>query len=231
MLLSVRGDAQRIVTPDQASVTCSVSVLADTKDVARAQVRSTSTELTAALAELGGRPLTVDSEREPLTWSAHSMQIHPEHAHNKVTGEHGPTGRFWASLRLTVAVRDFALLGAVEALLGSIERVELHAVNWSVDQDNVAWGQVRSDAIRAALAKGRDYATALGGSVSAVEHIADAGLLGAQAPMDFERRGGRAVSLGSGGEPDVSSLDPVPQIVSATIEARLSASITRTEAD
>lgn len=49
---------------------------------------------------------------------------------------------------------------------------------WSVDDDNPDWALVRADAISAALFKGQDYASALGGSVVAVEHVADAGLLG-----------------------------------------------------
>ena len=37
---------------------------------------------------------------------------------------------------------------------------------------------MRADAVQAAIAKGRDYAAALGGTLRSVEHIADAGLLG-----------------------------------------------------
>ncbi|HEX7993494.1 MAG TPA: hypothetical protein VF506_06190 [Streptosporangiaceae bacterium] len=40
-----------------------------------------------------------------------------------------------------------------------------------------AWREVRAAAIRDAIAKGRDYAAALGGGLRAVEHIADPGFL------------------------------------------------------
>ena len=215
--LSVRGEAERTVAPDHAAMSCGISVVADTKEGARTDVRSAQTAMTGSLAELGGQPLAIDTARAPLTWSARSVQLHPDFDDHK-----GPTGRYRATLHVLVSVRDFALLGRVESSLGQLEHLELHGVRWLVDSDNPAWAVVRADAIRAALAKGGDYAAALGGSVTAVEHVADAGLLGGPAEH-FERH---AVALAmSGGHGDDSSLDPVPQVVSAVIEARLTAGI------
>ncbi len=224
IVLSVRGDAQRAVAPDQASLSCAISMLADTKDEARAGAATSLDELTAALAQLGGRPLTPETARAALAWSAYSVQAHPDHAHNRHTGEHGPTGRHWATVQLQILVRDFGLVTRVEAMLGRIELAELSWVNWTVDDDNAAWALVRADAIHAALAKGRDYAAALGGSVTAVQQIADGGLLdGTQALEHHHRSKATALAMGGGGEG--IALDPVPQIVSAVIEARLAAAI------
>lgn len=71
--------------------------------------------LTAELAALGGEPLTVESARSVLTWSAYSATTHVERDHNHKTGRHEPTGRVLASVDLNVAVRDFNLLEALGA--------------------------------------------------------------------------------------------------------------------
>jgi hypothetical protein len=83
---------------------------------------------------------------------------------------------------------------------------------------------VRAAAIRAAIRKGRDYAAALGGSLGRVEHIADAGLLGGSdsTSVKFSSTSSRALISG-GDDGDVPSLDPVPQDLTAVIEARFTA--------
>jgi hypothetical protein len=97
-------------------------------------------------------------------------------------------------------------------------------VGWHVDWDNPAWPAVRAAAIQAAVRKGRDYAAALEGSLSSVEHIADAGLLeGNNAPREFAFSSASARTGSPGGESEAPSLDPVPQELAAIIEARFTA--------
>ena len=92
------------------------------------------------------------------------------------------------------------------------------------DIAGTTWRDVRSAAIEAAMAKGRDYAAALGGRLSAVEHIADPGLIGGEV-QHWAGTSGRSVRFASsGGEnPDAPELDPVPQELAALIEARFTA--------
>ena len=76
----------------------------------------------------------------------------------------------------------------------------------------------RAAAIGAAFGKARDYAAALGATVRYVEHIADVGLLGGDtAPHVVAARAYSARALGQSGTP---ALNPVPQELIATIEAR-----------
>jgi uncharacterized protein YggE len=84
---------------------------------------------------------------------------------------------------------------------------------------------VRAAAVQAAIAKGRDYAAALGVSLRGVEHIADAGLLGGgNTQPGFTGRYAMARAASRGGEePDAPSLDPVPQELAAIVEARFTA--------
>jgi uncharacterized protein YggE len=222
-LLSVRGEAQRTVAPDQATIWCSAASTADSPGAAAAAVTDTLTALTGQLAALGGQSLTADTVRSPLTWSAQSLSVQPEYSHDKTTGVHGPTGRQHASVSVLLTVRDFALLAGIYPVITGNPGLSVHSVGWTVDADNPGWSQVRADAIHAALRTGQDYATALGGSVIAVQQIADAGLLDAGGPQ--VRTMTMAASAAGHAEGSAVALDPVPQQLSATIEARFAASI------
>ncbi len=222
--LSVRSEAQRTTAPDEAQVQSTVSATAESKMAATSQVQSVLAAILAEVRQMGGQVLTEQSLRAALTWSAQSIQTEPEYAHNKVTGEHGPTGRQRSSVTLQINVRDFALLEGISVEMTSRDSVQVHSVSWSVDEDNSHWALVRADAIQAALLKGQDYAAALGGTIVSVDHVADAGLLGGDGGGWASSRRRVALSaMGAGAEN--MTLDPVPQVLSATIEARFTAEV------
>jgi len=224
LLLSVRGEARRMVPPDCALVTAGIECLRGSKAEA---VRAAAAELdglTADLAAQGGVALDAGTGRRPLTWSAQSATTHAERAYDERTGRHQPTGRVTAAVAVVITVRAFGLLDALGEVLAAREAVSVHYVDWQVDWDNPAWPDVRAAAIQAAITKGHDYATALGGSLRTVEHIADAGLLdGDNAPRGFSGSKMARVAAASAGESDAPSLDPVPQELVAIIEARFTA--------
>jgi uncharacterized protein YggE len=221
--LSVRGEARGVVAPDQASLSTAVIAVEHSKAAAASAAAATLNEVVAELTELGGEVLAVDSARRPLTWSTHSVQTYEEYEDDRGRGTPGRSGRYRASVNLLISVRDFALLDAVNRVLVRHDELDVHFVEWSVDDDNPTWAAVRADAIRAALLKGQDYAAALGGSVVRVEHIADAGLLGGQPSGFVAHDASGAMALSAGGGAESVSLDPVPQVLKATIEARLAA--------
>jgi uncharacterized protein len=225
LLLSVRGEARRVVGPDHARVDVTVAVSRGSKAEAARAAAVGLDGLTADLAALGGVALEAGTGRRQLTWSAQSMATYAERAHDEDTGQYQPTGQVIAAVTVVVAVRAFELLDALGAVLVGRETVTVQGVTWHVDWDNPAWRLVRADAVQAAIGKGRDYAAALGGTLRSVEHIADAGLLGGDASQ-FRFTSGRAVARAAsrgGEEPDAPSLDPVPQELAAVIEARFTA--------
>lgn len=222
-LLSVRGEAQRMVDADQGSVSWTLSAIRENKRTAATDAADALAEMTAEIADLGGQTRTAQTTRAALTWSTQSMRTAPEIAHDPVTGVHGPSGRHQATLSGVLTVRDFSLLAGVEAVITGRDEVEVHSVSWSVDDDNPAWTLVRADAVRAALAKAQDYAAALGGSVVSVEHVADPGLLGG-APNEGQP-GLAYAAMAAAAPSETPSLDPVPQLVTAFIEARLTADV------
>ena len=225
LLVSVRGEARRMVPPDSALVAATVASSRGSKAEAVRAAAAGLDSLTADLAARGGVALDAGTGRRPLTWSAQSVTTYAEHAHDVTTGQYQPTGQVTAAVAVMIGVRDFGLLDALGGVLAAREAVTVHEVSWHVNWDNPAWPGVRAAAVQAAIAKGRDYAAALGGSLRSVEHIADAGLLDGGDPQSgFTARHAVArAASGRGGEPDAPSLDPVPQELAAVVEARFTA--------
>jgi len=219
VVLSVRGEAQRAVAPDAAVLYGQLSAFAPSKAEALALVRAAQDVLVTALSALGAVPLTAAAERSPLTWSVTSVATHDE----RIYDPDATAGRIFASAHLNVTVRDLRQLDEVAGTLGRQSALELHGASWRVDPDNPAWPPVRAAAIDAAIAKGRDYAAALGGTLRRVLQVADAGLLGNDdAVGEYE---GTPAALAMGGHSAMPSLDPVPQELRAVIEARLLADV------
>jgi hypothetical protein len=231
VIVSVRGDAERTVAPDYVVVHCSIRAIADSKVGALEQLATAQQTLLNGLAELGGTPLTVQTRRAALTWSISSVGTGDEHDVDKATGRHGPTGRVIANATAVITSRELARLDDLGRALTSVANLHFEGIAWRVDAENEHWRAVRSDAIDAAIAKGRDYAAALGGSVTRIEQIADAGLLSGDPGDHAERayasaRGlGRETSGGSDGRSAFAALDPMPQVIRAVIEARLTAEV------
>ena len=222
--LSVRGEARQMVPPDYALVAATIASSQGSKVEAVRVAAAELDSLTADLAARGGVALDAGTGRRPLTWSARSVATYAEQAHDENTGQYLPTGQVTATVAVMIAVRAFELLDALGAVLAAHEAVTVDEVTWHADWDNPAWPGVRAAAVQAAIAKGRDYAAALGASLRGVEHIADAGLLGGGNTESGLAvvRAARAASF-SGAESETPSLDPVPQELAAVVEARFSA--------
>ena len=223
-LLSVRAEARQLVAPDYAVVDGLIEHTERSKVEAVRSVTGSLDRLTADLAALGAVPFDEGAGRRPLTWSAYSSATHEELYHDKETRRMERSGQVTATVALRVTVRDLDRLDDLSGVLAAQPGLNVHGVTWHVDWDNPAWPQVRAAAIGAAIGKARDYAAALGATVRQVEHIADAGLLGSDTAPDWPGRKsvsvGYSAGAGSGAQPGTPALTPVPQELTATIEAR-----------
>jgi uncharacterized protein len=229
LVISVRGEAERACAPDFVTLHCSITVRADQKVEALEKLAAEQQTLVNRLAELGGAPLTVQTRRAALTWSVGYVGTEDEHDLDKTTGRHGRTGRVIANAHAVITSRALTRLEDLGRALASVPSLHFDGVGWHVDADNEQWRGVRSDAIDAAIAKGRDYAAALGGTVTRVEQIADAGLLAGNHGDEVRRAqaasGSVALSGRGAGPAEFATLDPVPQVIRAVVEARLAAEV------
>jgi uncharacterized protein len=224
LVLSVRGEATLTVAADSALLSAAIALSRGSKPNALAEASAALQRLTADLTSLGGGTLRVGTERHALTWLARSATTWAETQPNKNTGVNEPTGRVTATVSVQITVRDFDLLEALGAALSTHQDMHVHNVTWQVDSDNPGWAQVRAAAIHAAIDKGRDYAAALGVSLIEVLHVADAGLLNGDPQRVGTEHALSAMWRGGGAPADTPSLDPEPQDLTATIDARLRAS-------
>lgn len=209
--LSVRGEVERLIPPDSAELSSWIEIVRDSKDDAFGAATIAVDSVCRALRERGGVVNEVASLREPLRWAVRRVSATPQFEPGKVE-----TGRFVGAAQITIYVRDFELLETVEQLASSVAGFRITWAQWNVDSDNPAWGDVRLEAIEAAIGKGRDYATALRSRLLGVEHVADLGLLGADHASHLR---GASATMAAGGASG-GSLDPVPQSIRAAVEAR-----------
>jgi uncharacterized protein len=221
-LLSVRAEARQLVAPDYAVVDGLIEHTARSKVEAVRSVTGSLDRLTADLAALGAVPFDEGAGRRPLTWSAYSSATREELYHDTETRRMERSGLVIATVALRVTVRDLDRLDDLSGVLAAQPGLNVHGVTWHVDWDNPAWPQVRAAAISAAIGKARDYAAALGARLQGVEHIADAGLLGSDT-APYNTVPSRAYAASGGDQPGTPALTPVPQELTATIEARFRA--------
>jgi uncharacterized protein YggE len=222
-IITVRGRAEAMVAPDRGVLHGAVRTIADDKPEALRAAAAMLAQIQSDLGALGGVVRTVETERHPLTWSALAARTNPEWDESGKGGG-GQTGRIIAAVELSISVRDFAMLDDVGAVLAAHSGYDTTYVQWEVDSDNPAWRDARAAAIRDAIEIGRHYATALGGRLQEIEQIADAGLLDTGA-RQLSDRVASAHALGFAPDASAPSLDPVPQVVSAAIDARFTARV------
>ena len=214
------------MVPDLVDVSGRVMVAEPTKPAAARRAAALLDELTQSLTALGGEALTLETARATLTWSAYSVSTQVEREYDQDKGRSEPTGRVLATVNITVVARDFRLLEALGAVFARQEGFYVDGVSWKVDDGNPAWAAVRAAAIEGAVRKGRDYARALGTSLTGIEEIADTGLLaGSGSGPAAPRAASRMLASAAGGDGlDAPLLDPVPQELTAIVEARFTAS-------
>jgi uncharacterized protein YggE len=216
-MLSVHAEAGRLVAPDSAELIGVVAARKQTKSHALAAAATAVNDLLLDLASLGAAVATAAGGRQPLTWSVTSATTYADY--DKQSG--AVTDWVIASAQVQLTVRDFEQLDALGAALAQHDMYNTQGISWLVDADNPAWSAVRADAIAAAILKARDYATALGGELAHLEHLADVGLLngGSDARSPMMMAAHKSTSFDS--QPsDSPSLDPVPQQLVSAIEAR-----------
>jgi uncharacterized protein YggE len=122
----------------------------------------------------------------------------------------GYTGRYSTRLTLT----DFFGLSDLVVALAGLPGAQVDGPWWSLRRDSPLHREARVDAVRAAVARARDYATALGANLGDLLELSDTdGGFGGGMPRAF------AMAKGGGPPPELD-LEPQPQTVTANVTAR-----------
>ncbi|KAA9145769.1 DUF541 domain-containing protein [Microbacterium lushaniae] len=210
VIVTVRGEQERRVTPEHAVI--QLSVRADGPE------RGPVIERVTALAE----PLRDDlvahqRSGEVVEWSSGRVSVWSERPWNADGRQLPPVHH--ASIEVTATFRDFVALSWRIGEVAETDAVQVTDVRWELSPATRAEveREVAAEAVQVAVERARAYAGALGlESVSPLE-MADAGLL-----LPHPDRGGpqmmRAMVAESSG-PGVA-LQPADIVVSAAVEAR-----------
>ena len=206
-VVAVRGEGLREVDPELAEFT--VVVVARDKD--RQTTLTRLRERAEALRELFDRHAEAIERRETS-----GLHVHPE------MGEKGErVTAYSGSVVTTVVVRDFAALGELLLTVANQDQTHVDGPTWSLRPDSPVYKEVRRDAVADAIARGKEYAEALGAQVVDLLELADPGLSGGSESLGrFQTYDMQAKSRGSYGSGAPLQLDPQRQRVRAAVEAR-----------
>lgn len=212
-LVTVRGEAVAEVQPELAHIT--VAVVARDRDRDR------------VLRDLDERARAVDAVLDRFAdaierTETDALRVSPQFASNKprekVAGYEG-------SVRRTVVLHRFEVLGDLLALLASFELMTVTGPWWSLRPQSEAVRSVRVAAVHDAVRRAKEYAGALGATLVALEALADSDLLSAPEPRPAALAASSAQAFRGAPAPETFGFDlvPAPQVVHAAVEARFRA--------
>ncbi len=204
--VTVRGEAFREVPPEIARF--SVTVAARDRD------RQTTLARLAERADavrglIDGYGTAIDHRQSG------DLRIRPE---LKRSGER--VAAYQGSVTTTVTVVDFTVLGELMLRLADREQTTVAGPWWELRPDSAVHRETRRAAVGAAVNRAREYAEALGASIVALLELADSGMT--HQPM-MARAAHMFAERGAGALPELE-LDPAPQTVQASVEARFTIS-------
>jgi uncharacterized protein YggE len=206
-LVAVRGEAVLDVEPEIATVI--VTVESQDKDRARAlaSLDSRHRGLLAVLEEYRAATETVDSGGVHV-----QPQFKDERTRGKITGH-------LAMRSVTVQITEFSVLGELLGRVVADAAFRVDGPYWSLQPDSPVILRARTDAVHDAVRRAREYAKALGGTITEVREVSDIGLGGAGAfPMATPAAG---MMHGTRSMESVEfDVTPVSQTVHGLVEAR-----------
>ncbi|MFJ6388676.1 SIMPL domain-containing protein [Streptomyces sp. NPDC091972] len=146
-----------------------------------------------------------------------SFSITPElKEHGRGERVHAHHGR----VHITVELSDFTALGELTTRLADQELTTVDGPWWALRRDSPAYREARRQAVREAVQRAKEYAEALGTSLTALLELAD---IGAEGPEPrFVGKAARARSMAYEADTAATPLDlePQRQHVHAQVDAR-----------
>ena len=214
-LVSVRGESVAEGEPELAEVGVSVGARDKSRDETLRRLDERSRAVLALLAAAGDAVERVETD---------NVRIGPEFKDGK------PNERiagYSAAVRHSVTVTDFTVLGDLVARLAELEMVHVSGPWWRLRPGSAHYRAARVAAARDAVTRAKEYAEALGTRVTGLVELADSGLLSEAVAAPSARvmspmaMAPAAMSRATAAPEPVSlDLEPVRQLVRASVEAR-----------
>jgi uncharacterized protein YggE len=211
-MLAVRGEAVLEVDPEIARI--EVSVAATESD--REKTLQLLSERVAAVDKVLASFAEI-IERTEASGARVNPQLTSRATRDQASGYHG-------AVYHAITVAGFDRLGELMAQLADQEQTEVGGPWWGLRPGSPVYAQVRVAAVRDAVGRARDYASALGSQLAGLVELADSRLLSdsrgqAEAVAQPSARLPHRVRAAA---PEEFSIDlaPAKQVVRATVEAR-----------
>ncbi|MFI6767662.1 SIMPL domain-containing protein [Streptomyces sp. NPDC050355] len=207
--LAVRGEARLEVDPEIARITVTVS--------ARGTDRTTAlTDLTRRNEQALTLIKSYGDAIEKLETGAFSLtpQLTEKGRHERIRAYHGRVTH-------TATLNDFTTLGELTTRLADLDLTRVDGPWWALRHDSPAHRDARTQAVREAVQRAREYAEALGAHLDAIVELADLGAentapVAAPAMRSFAGYGGAPVQESA----PALDLEPQRQTVYANVNAR-----------
>ncbi|WP_326621504.1 SIMPL domain-containing protein [Streptomyces decoyicus] len=208
--LAVRGEARLEVDPEIARIAVTVSARGTDRTAALTDLTRRNEQALTLLKSYGDALEKLETGTFSLT-----PQLTEKGRHERIRAYHGRVTH-------TATLNDFTTLGELTTRLADLDLTRVDGPWWALRPDSPAHRNARTQAVREAVQRAREYAEALGARLDALLEIADLGAENAapvplQAPMGSHR--------GYGGAPVQESapaldLEPQRQTVHANVNAR-----------
>ncbi|MGD3104899.1 SIMPL domain-containing protein [Streptomyces sp. YGL11-2] len=207
--LAVRGEARLEVDPETARITVTVSARGTDRKTALADLTRRNEHALTLIKSYGDAVEKLETGSFTLT-----PQLTDKGRHERIRAYHG-------RVTLTATLNDFTALGELTTRLADLELTRVDGPWWALRPDSPAHRAARTQAVREAVQRAREYAEALGARLDAVLEVADAG---AENTAAMPAPGMRAFAGYGGGAVQESApaldLEPQRQTVYAHVNAR-----------
>ena len=210
-LLSVRGEAVLEVPPEVVQLTITFAARDPKRERALELLSRRNQECLDLLKGYGDAVEKVETS---------GLAVYPE---LRPGGRREQVRTYRGTVRIDVTVVDFAVVGDLVARAAEGEMASLGGPWWRLRPTSPAHRRVRQEAARDAITRAREYAEAVGATLTGLVELADEGLL----TEARARSGGVAVAApalargqAAAYEPPPIDLEPQVQVLRATVAAR-----------
>jgi uncharacterized protein YggE len=197
----VRGAAMLRVDPEIAELAVTVTGRARDRQTALERCRARQDEVRAVLTAAGEAVETVETT---------GLSVQREIRDRRADGD--PV----ASVHTRVTVGRLDAVGDLAVALGRLDDVAVAGPWWQLRADSAVFAQARLAAVREAVHRARQYASAFGSELAALLEISDAGLSTGRLEV-----AGAMGAMGTFGDDELSlDLTPARQEVHGVVEVR-----------